>query len=670
MDHGGARAQLANDAVVVELDRTTGALLSLSLLRANKSSSSSGSSFQFRNDSWAVRVRADGAAASDEFSPRSCVPSPDPDPAEEMLRLLFSCTASNDALFFVRAGYLLPRGHGSFVEKQLAVCRYTTSGSGECDADASFVVESVDVWTGLEIVGPGIQGPHHSVNPYNNGATVASFWRRPAQSDGVFASVMNPFFTSGPPPPPPPPSPHANLTWLGRQWETFNSPPAAWTVVDSPQGPLLLQLDGASSDEAVLPSALPGGFGTARVDVSFSSVPTVPHACAGLLVGAEESTFGRGDNHWRGWEVSVSPQDSGFVVLAYHDNSVTQLSRKQVDVPLHAANTLEVSLSRPPAGGAGVAFKISVNGKVALTTVDLSSSPGPPGPAVALRGYQTNATFTAFGVAPAVLQPPADRNQPLMMRTSMEMEWNATLSGPWHVSDSGVIGLTELSGYAYPETGTTTGEVRAFTACVEHYLLDTEARAGKALRYNAAWDCNEYQLDVSRPEDVDEYKRIVDRNAEIGIPNQVFEPRNTAVSTRFNATDSWEWEQVLMFALMERFRTGSFRPGVDPLPPTVEAMMGYFREKGVRPTAYFYPILNFQHPDADDWLYPFPGVSGQRASLASVKLQNYLVGSLDAFMDQTGAIGFAWDCESAPLCRAVSPGAAPHPFRPHLLAAF
>ena len=108
----------------------------------------------------------------------------------------------------------------------------------------------------------------------------------------------------------------------------------------------------------------------------------------------------------------------------------------------------------------------------------------------------------------------------------------------------------------------------------------------------AAWDCNEYQLDVSQPADVAEYKRIIDRNAQIGIPNQVYEPRNTAVSSRFNHTDDWEWEMVLMFEMNGDFRRGTWTPGKDPLPPTVASMMDYFKSKGVRPTAYFYPILN------------------------------------------------------------------------------
>ena len=49
---------------------------------------------------------------------------------------------------------------------------------------------------------------------------------------------------------------------------------------------------------------------------------------------------------------------------------------------------------------------------------------------------------------------------------------------------------------------------------------------------------------------------------------------------------------VLMFEMNGDFRRGTWTPGKDPLPPTVASMMDYFKSKGVRPTAYFYPILN------------------------------------------------------------------------------
>ena len=54
-----------------------------------------------------------------------------------------------------------------------------------------------------------------------------------------------------------------------------------------------------------------------------------------------------------------------------------------------------------------------------------------------------------------------------------------------------------------------------------------------------AWDSNEYQLDMADADDRDQYKRIIRRNAELGISHQIFEPRNTAVSSRWDHTDAW-----------------------------------------------------------------------------------------------------------------------------------
>lgn len=503
---------------------------------------------------------------------------------------------------------------------------------------------------------------------------VASFWRRDAHADGFFASIQNPFFESGKSPPPAPPAPPApecaknpnacEVTWVGHTWRTFN-PPASWRVTGAEMAvDLHFEKQQADHfDEAVLATALPGGFGTVGVSVSFPGTPASNYGCAGLLIGADVS-FGPGANDFVGWEVSLSPASHGqesYVVLVYHNHDSNQLVKKTFNsssaVPMHQAVPLSVDVARPGAGQSGVIFTISVAN--AQTIVYKDDRGLLPGPAVAVRAYEIDASFSDFSVKPTgtpveryldrfrgVAVPPRSSPEPLLLRYTAGIDHDANSSGPYLEVDYGVIGLTELSAYVLPESGTNLGEARAFKACVEFFLLDREMREAKALRYNAAWDCNEYQLDVSQPADVAEYKRIIDRNAQIGIPNQVYEPRNTAVSSRFNHTDDWEWEMVLMFEMNGDFRRGTWTPGKDALPPTVATMMEYFKTKGVRPTAYFYPILNFQTPGSDDdkdWLYPYPGVSGQRSTLASANLQDYLIGSLSAFMNQTGAIGFAWD---------------------------
>lgn len=651
-DSGGGSGRvdavtLSNGVLSIALDAGTGALASIAAPGSVP--------FHFQRDSWSIRVHAENETGVESLlSPSNCTAAPlAPVAGNLSWTVEFTCRSPTmtRSAFLVRAGYQLWPGQ-QFVTRELKVCQAKLpchGGSCACDDGAQFFVATTTVWDGLLPADAAVEGPHHSLNPYAAGKeqnVIASFWRRPQHADGIFASVQNPFFMSGPPPPPPPPAPHHDIKWMGKTWRTYN-PGVTWSPSAAGLAVRINSKIGAGFDEAVLPSALPTGLGTSAVSVSFSSKQD---GCAGLLVGAQAARFGPGANTFAGYEVSLSPVGGGYVVLVYHDNDSTQLKREPVSVPLNTAVALEVVIAPPPAGQDGTSFRISVGGKLALSMTDHDHRSHARGAAVAVRTYEIDAVFSKFSAKPsAVDDATADESstpdvaacQPVLMKYDASMLHDARSMGLWHTIDLGVLGLTELSAYSLPETGTNLGESQAFVQCVQQFMLDGEMRETKALRYNAAWDCDEYQLDMSHPADVTEYERIIDRNAQIGILNQVYEPRNTAVSSRFNATDDWEWEQVLMFQMNEDFRLGKWKPG-EALPPTVASMMQYFKSKGVRPTAYFYPILNFQAPGAD-WLYPFPGVSGQRATLASVKLQDYLIESLSTFMNQTGAIGFAWD---------------------------
>ena len=54
------------------------------------------------------------------------------------------------------------------------------------------------------------------------------------------------------------------------------------------------------------------------------------------------------------------------------------------------------------------------------------------------------------------------------------------------------------------------------------------------------------------------YKRIIDRNSQLGVTHIVYEPRNTLVSSRFNTTDGWGWEGSLWLSMGEQLREGSW----------------------------------------------------------------------------------------------------------------
>lgn len=174
---------------------------------------------------------------------------------------------------------------------------------------------------------------------------------------------------------------------------------------------------------------------------------------------------------------------------------------------------------------------------------------------------------------------------------------------------------------------------------------------------------NDYQLDIALPEDRAAYKRIIDRASELGITHILFSPQNSDVSSQANNTDPWGWEQLLWFGYGQKIRMGEWTPG-DPLAPSTQEMLDYFKEKGVKPVAYVYPILAFlagtiagggnpswivqgtYMSDTGDSSSQF---SSQRAggilrsNLANEEFIQWLPETMLAFAEQTGAGGFSFD---------------------------
>ena len=68
------------------------------------------------------------------------------------------------------------------------------------------------------------------------------------------------------------------------------------------------------------------------------------------------------------------------------------------------------------------------------------------------------------------------------------MTWSSfpSPSSPGHVCDKGIVGAANLSRYFAPSR-INTGEREAFSACVEKFLMDKDAREGRTVKINVAW---------------------------------------------------------------------------------------------------------------------------------------------------------------------------------------
>ena len=183
-------------------------------------------------------------------------------------------------------------------------------------------------------------------------------------------------------------------------------------------------------------------------------------------------------------------------------------------------------------------------------------------------------------------------------------------------------------------------ERTAFSACVEKFWVGPPRIS--PVRMAVGWDSNDFQLDISTPHGVEAYQRIFDRCSQLGIDHIIFAPQNSKVSSRFNATDGWGWEEGLWLTLGEHLRAGQWVPGRDPIPATIQYLLDYAASRDVKLMAYIYPPLGFRAKGDDAWLFG----GDCCASLASVEFQHYLAETMITFAQVTGLGGFSFDYNS------------------------
>ncbi|HXH06117.1 MAG TPA: hypothetical protein VNI83_05945 [Vicinamibacterales bacterium] len=181
-------------------------------------------------------------------------------------------------------------------------------------------------------------------------------------------------------------------------------------------------------------------------------------------------------------------------------------------------------------------------------------------------------------------------------------------------------------------------EVAAFTDAVRASLL---YRPAKPVDIVIGWCSNDYQIDIATPEGRAEYRRLIDRAAEVGAEHLLFAPSHTGLARREESIDDWSWEHVLWMGLGQRMRKGEWDPRRDELPAEVRELVEYARGRGVGLVAYVYPVLPLAREPS--WLVPGRDAQRPRANLAARGYQDWLVDTLVAFHRRAGTSGFAFD---------------------------
>ena len=242
------------------------------------------------------------------------------------------------------------------------------------------------------------------------------------------------------------------------------------------------------------------------------------------------------------------------------------------------------------------------------------------------------------------------------VRYEPDMAWRSEY-GPF-VADRGLLAPYKLSGRRLPATmvpewrmGAGTGdapgpggmddaEVAAFTDLVRAFLLHRPERPTNIF---VAWCANDYQIDIASADGRAEYKRLIDRAAEMGAEHVLFAPTNSELGRRELSVDDWSWENLLWLGLGQKIRRGEWDPASDAVPASVREMIDHASSRGLHLVAYVYPVLAFsQNPD---WLATRPNdpTGKQYASLGYRALQDWLIETLVAFHRRTGISGFSFD---------------------------
>jgi hypothetical protein len=161
----------------------------------------------------------------------------------------------------------------------------------------------------------------------------------------------------------------------------------------------------------------------------------------------------------------------------------------------------------------------------------------------------------------------------------------------------------------------------------------------KSVKVHIPWTENDYQIDIINSTLFAQYQRIFARLQQLGVTHNLYAACDSEVSTRANNTDSWGWEEVLWLNEGQHIRENEWLPGRDPLAPTTQQLIAAAAASDIKLMPYIYPILAFS--ENPDWLFPSGG--GMAAKLDSRDLQDFLIATILALSNATGASGAGFD---------------------------
>ncbi|MEI7900807.1 MAG: hypothetical protein WCK89_11175 [bacterium] len=183
-------------------------------------------------------------------------------------------------------------------------------------------------------------------------------------------------------------------------------------------------------------------------------------------------------------------------------------------------------------------------------------------------------------------------------------------------------------------------EVEAYQQLVRSFTL---VKPEKSLRIHVGWCVNDYQIDCGTPDGMTEYKRIIDRAAEVGCHYILYAPANSQVSDQKECRDAWGWENLLWLGMGQKIRNNQWDPARDAVPAGIQEMLSYAKARNIKLVAYAYPSMPWmQDLDWTQWCNNKPGGYIQ-VDTGVRSFQDWFVKKLVAFEKKTGVGGYSFD---------------------------
>ncbi len=250
--------------------------------------------------------------------------------------------------------------------------------------------------------------------------------------------------------------------------------------------------------------------------------------------------------------------------------------------------------------------------------------------------------------------------QHIRLSYDSEMKWNPA-NGPFP-SDRMCIGTYQLTGNTFRQDMAVEwvyesdpaeflaggsridyAEVKGVTDCARAFLVGKQQ---KDVRVHVGWCENDYQINMSKPEDRIEYKRMIDQAAATGCNYILYTPDHSKISSLKDNADAWGWESLLFLNLGQKIRKGEWMPKRDPIPADIQDILDYAKSKNMKLLAYAYPSLPWlQNPEWTAWRTKIgqkpEGYLTVDTGLRS--FQDWWVNLLIDFYEYTGIGGYSFD---------------------------